>query len=196
MTEADEARQLAGQVLDRLLAGRDTKASSTFATARQAEDPEAYAAHVWERARAVGPLLAACEDLADAVGSVDVDEAVPSLRAVADQWQHVAASLEPRDGRAVLIRAGAHQVHQLTDDGIDPEYATDLISIAVAQSQLLRFAVERSNLRSDAGREKWWTKNGEQVRATAEIWAYLRADVIARGGDLWADFEPQAEEDT
>ena len=190
MTEADEARELAEQVLDRLLAGRDTKASSTFATARKAEDPTAYAAHVWERARAVGPLLAACEDLADAVGAVDVDEAVPALRAMAEQWQHVAASLEPRDARAVVIRAGAHQVHQLADDGLDPEYATDLISIAVAQSQLLRFAVERSHLRSDAGRERWWTKNGEQVQSTAEIWAYLRADVVARGGDLWADFDP------
>ena len=190
MAGADEARELAEQVLERLLSGWQAEKSSSFEAARHADDADAYAEHVLARAESVGPLMAACEDVADAVGTVDEDEALPAVRGAADQWQHAADALDARDRQAVALRAVAHRLHHLLDvEGLDPEYVTDLVSIAAAQWQLLQFAIERSHLRSDAGRDRWWTKNGEQVQATAEIWAYLRADVVARGGDVWHDFE-------
>ena len=195
MPEADEARELAEQLLDRLLAGSGATASSSFEAARETDDDEAYAAHVLARSRAIGPLMTACEDLADVMGAVDVEEALPAIRATADQWRRAADSLQTRDRRAVEVRTLAHRLdHLVEEDGLDPAYVADLVAIAAAQWELVMFATERSNLRSDNGRDRWWAKNGEQVRATAEIWAYLRADVVGRGGEVWFDLAPGADD--
>lgn len=146
---------------------------------------EAYADHVIGRARALDPLRAACEDVADVMGATDYHETTPALRAVAEQWRHLADRFEPEDAHALHLRRLVLELETLLADPeqYDEDHATDLISMACQRDELLDLAATFRQAEESGGVDAWWEEHGATAALLAGSLQWFRDDLDQRGED-------------
>jgi hypothetical protein len=154
---------------------------STF-NAGRGLDAEAYGDTIVERASRVGALRAACEDIADAIGAVDYDEAVWAVQAVVQQWHRVADEIGVGDPLALRVRTVAEELSWTMLHGeFEHEMLPDIVSISALDAELTDHAVVWHESVEGGAEDDFWNAHEAEVRASFVLSAGLRADLRARG---------------
>lgn len=156
----------------------------TFDMARDGDEAENYAFHVIRRVQEAGPIRAAAEDVAHALGVVDYGETMPAVTAVLRQWHAAADVLPAASTSALQLRYAALQLEDaLQDEDFDPDHFTDVIAIASDADAIADAAAMWAKAVEEGDDEEWWRSHGERVASLVEAQAYLRADLVHRGED-------------
>lgn len=156
----------------------------TFDMARDGDEAEDYASHITRRVEEAGPIRAAAEDVADAIGAVDYGETMPAVTAVLRQWDAAADVLPAASVRALQLRYSALRLeHALQDEDFDADHLTDVIAIASDADAISDAAAEWAQAVEQGDEEEWWGRHGERLASLVGAQAFLRADLVHRGED-------------
>lgn len=153
-----------------------------FEMARDENDAASYGFTILARVEAVGPIMAACEDVADALGDLDYDEAILATWATVDQWEAVANAIEPTNRLAFQVRLAAHTLRRkLENADFDLEALADLVTLASLESELTSTALRWIRGSEDETEERFWSEHETRLRQVFMMNGSLKADLRSRG---------------
>ncbi|MEA3076507.1 MAG: hypothetical protein QOF60_1415 [Actinomycetota bacterium] len=153
-----------------------------FEMARDENDTVSYGFTILARVEAVGPIMAACEDVADALGGLDYDEAILATWATVDQWEAVANAIDPTNRLGFQVRLAAHTLrHKLNNADLDLEALADLVTLASLESELTNTALRWIRASEEQTEEQFWSDHEVRLRQVFRMSSSLKADLRSRG---------------